>query len=126
MYSVQDAPVEWQNPEYGTNKVNAAFQVANLVQPTPAVGTNIWLASLVFHIDWQEIDWRNIILQLEIADRGSVLRNADYGPVPPTSVALSTPLLLFRWTPEPATGTLLAFGIAASALARRRASARGR
>lgn len=121
LYSVTDQPVAWIAPDPGTNKTNINFQVADLFTPTPAVGTGIWVSSIVFHIG---PGFGGGELSLQISGLGSVLRanNIVYSTTNPELITLSAPLILSGpvVVPEPTTAALIGLGILGLAVAGRR------
>ena len=110
------APIVWPAPAPGTNKTNVNFQVPDLFTPTIGVGDNIWVASLVFHLD--SAVGGDIALQ--ISGLGSVLRdNNVVVSDDPNAVGLSASLT-YQAVPEPATAALIGFGVLGLAIAGRR------
>jgi hypothetical protein len=108
----RDPWIEWPGLKPpGFSQVNLDFNTPLPIYPSPASGTNIWLSSLVFHVD--DASGGPPILDVTLEAAGNVLHSYDVD-VDPADV----PITLI---PEPATAAMLGLGLALALRRGRRA-----
>lgn len=116
VYPLQNPPQVWPNPPVGLGQVNVNYAEAAL-NPANATGSNIWIASLVYHVD---AGFSAGTLSLSLSSGGNVLRSNNV-ELDPSEVALSAPIALTGVpVPEPTTAALIGIGVLGLALAGRR------
>lgn len=110
----------WPVPPPGQEQVNINYAELNITDTfnTRATGLNLWIASLVFHVDAIGDDQT---LSLSLSSGGNILQVGDT-IVDPNTVALSAPIVLTFVTPEPTTAVLIGFGLLGLAISGRRQS----
>lgn len=107
----------WPSPPPNKGQVNVAYQEATLT-PAAGSGTGIWIGSLVFQVT-EAFDVS--VIDLAPGPGSPIIIQANGAAVDTSEIVLGQIVLTGHAVPEPATGLLMAFGLAAACL-RRRAS----
>jgi hypothetical protein len=117
VYPLQNPAQTWPNPPAGATQVNVNF-AEGAINPAVASGSNIWIASLVFHVDEP---FESALIGLTLEAGGNVLRVNDV-ELDPAGVALSKPIKIsgLPVVPEPTTAVLIGLGVLGLAVAGRR------
>ena len=117
VYPLQNPAQTWPGDKPpDTLQVNVNF-AEGAINPAVASGSNIWIASLVFHVDDTSLASTEIAMTLEAG--GNVLRSNDV-EIDPATVPLSAPIQV-TFAPEPTAASLaVAACVVTAYLARRR------
>jgi len=110
----------WPAPPVGQEQVNINYAEANIIDTfdTRATGLNIWIATLVFHVD--VLGTEDETLALSLTSGGNIFQIGDVVQ-PPGTIALSAPITL-TFVPEPTTAVLIGLGLLGLAISGRRQS----
>jgi len=110
----------WPAPPPGQEQVNINYLESNIVDTfdTRATGLNLWIATLVFHVD--VLPTEDQTLSLSLTSGGNIFQLGDVVQ-PPGTIALSAPITL-TFVPEPTTAVLIGLGLLGLAISGRRQS----
>jgi hypothetical protein len=107
--------LNWPAPPPGAEQVNI-----NYVEPSfkaaAASGTGIWIATLVWHVDQA---FTSTSIYLSMTAGGGILQTGTVVQ-PPSTIALSAPVVITGHVPEPTTAMLIGLGVLGLGIAGRR------
>ena len=114
---------EWVNPPVGAQQINVNY--ADLNGTTNPGATNIWIASMVFHIDDVTADFQ-IELGPTMVIGPMILQTLADGQLDTSLIPVSDPITLtginYTPVPEPTTAALIGLGLLGLAISGRRNS----
>ena len=110
LYPLANPWPPWPSPPPGQTQVNIDYREPNLGE-TSATDTNVWIASLLFHVD---ADFDTTTISLDV---GQFMIQGDTDVS--GAVDVFAPIVLSGHVPEPGTVVLLGLGLFVSAAARR-------
>jgi hypothetical protein len=110
----------WPAPPPGQEQVNINYAELNITDTfdTRATGLNLWIGSMVFHVD-APITTETLALSMTV---GSAILQLGEIVQDPNTIALSAPITLTGVVPEPTTAVLIGFGLLGLAISGRRQS----